>query len=115
MSDEKPLNGTQEVETESVPNPTEGGDEKVTVVKEVDSPEKESMKLRSKFSVVNEDNEYSDDEMLELMKLYEETMAPLKQGNIINGTVLMVNENSVIVDIGFKSEGFILMYLFYRR
>ena len=43
----------------------------------------------------------------ELEKLYAETFQGVEPGSVITGTVVSVKPESVIVDIGFKSEGYI--------
>jgi small subunit ribosomal protein S1 len=52
-----------------------------------------------------DDNEYSDEEFASMMSLYEDTMSNITEGEIVQGTVLAVDEGVVMVDIGFKSEG----------
>jgi small subunit ribosomal protein S1 len=54
-----------------------------------------------------DDSDYSSDEYDELMRMYEETLSDLKEGEIIQGKVLGVTRDDVIVDVGFKSEGII--------
>lgn len=56
--------------------------------------------------------EYSEREYSEMLEMYDETMKSIEQGGIVTGTVLMVTDNSVIVDIGFKSEGSISLQEF---
>lgn len=41
----------------------------------------------------------------EMKELYETSMRNLQEGNIITGTVINMNSDSVIVDVGLKSEG----------
>ncbi len=38
-------------------------------------------------------------------ELYETSMRNLQEGNIIKGRVIDINGDSVIVDVGLKSEG----------
>lgn len=52
-----------------------------------------------------DETEYSEDEYRSMLEKYDETMKSIEQGNIVTGTVLMITDTSVIVDIGFKSEG----------
>ena len=52
-----------------------------------------------------DEREYSEEEFASMMSLYEDTMSNITEGEIVAGTVLAVAENSVVVDIGFKSEG----------
>ncbi|HDS00466.1 MAG TPA: 30S ribosomal protein S1 [candidate division Zixibacteria bacterium] len=54
-----------------------------------------------------DDSDYDSAEYEELMKMYEETLSDLREGEIINGKVLGVTRDDVIVDVGFKSEGII--------
>ena len=52
-----------------------------------------------------DESEYSETEFDDLMNLYEDTMTNIQQGEIVEGTVLTVDDSSVVIDIGFKSEG----------
>jgi len=52
-----------------------------------------------------DEKEYSDEEFEEMMSLYEDTMHDIVEGEIVKGTVLAVDEDNVVIDIGFKSEG----------
>jgi small subunit ribosomal protein S1 len=49
--------------------------------------------------------EYDEDQVNEFMALYEESISGIKEGQIVNGTVVSVGPSEVMVDIGFKSEG----------
>ncbi len=40
-------------------------------------------------------------------KLYNETFVDIKEGEIVKGTVVAFNEKEAVIDIGFKSEGFV--------
>ena len=52
-----------------------------------------------------DESEYSETEFDDLMSLYEDTMTNIQQGEIVEGTVLTIDDNTVVIDIGFKSEG----------
>ena len=39
--------------------------------------------------------------------LYKETFHDIKEGEIVKGRVISVNNKEAVVDIGFKSEGFV--------
>ncbi len=41
------------------------------------------------------------------IKMYEKTMETVKSGNVVEGTIIRVDPNEVLVDIGFKAEGII--------
>ncbi len=43
----------------------------------------------------------------EMEKLYAESIHQIEEGSILQGTVVCVKQDGVIVDIGYKSEGFI--------
>lgn len=43
----------------------------------------------------------------EMEKLYAETIHQIEEGSILRGTVVYVKQDGIIVDIGYKSEGFI--------
>ena len=52
-------------------------------------------------------NEYSDEEFNQMLAMYDETICDIKEGEIVQGTVMGVSRDDVIVDVGFKSEGII--------
>lgn len=43
----------------------------------------------------------------EMERLYAETFHSIKEGTILKGKVLALKQDGVIVDIGYKSDGFI--------
>jgi small subunit ribosomal protein S1 len=48
---------------------------------------------------------YSLEDYEEFSKLYDDTFANIAEGEVVQGTVMKVQGNSVILDVGFKSEG----------
>ncbi|MFH1680922.1 MAG: 30S ribosomal protein S1 [Candidatus Eisenbacteria bacterium] len=58
-------------------------------------------------NVDEEDDEERPADLEEMLGIYEESMREIEEGQIVNGTVLRVGENEVMVDVGFKSEGVI--------
>ena len=55
---------------------------------------------------LEEDREgVSAEDMLEMIQLYEGTLAEIKEGQIVKGEVVEVRDNEILVDVGFKSEG----------
>lgn len=50
---------------------------------------------------------YSKEERARLEQLYEGTLNEVKEGEIIEGTVVSVGDKEVILNIGFKSEGIV--------
>ncbi len=62
------------------------------------------------FDYLEEEGQSDDlsyDEMLALINQYEETLTDIQEGQILEGTVIEVRENEVLLNIGFKSEGVI--------
>src|SRR5438309_2175904 len=51
------------------------------------------------------DEDYSDQQYDEMMKLYEGTLQSIAEGEIVKSKVLRVTDTHVILDVGFKSEG----------
>ncbi len=43
----------------------------------------------------------------QMVSLYDESMRNLKEGDIVQGQVIEISANSVVVDIGYKSEGLV--------
>lgn len=46
-------------------------------------------------------------EQMSMAELVDSSLAHLKEGELVTGTVVAVNDDSVMVDVGFKSEGLI--------
>ncbi|TAK00625.1 MAG: S1 RNA-binding domain-containing protein, partial [Candidatus Manganitrophaceae bacterium] len=46
-------------------------------------------------------------ERMELESLYAETFKNLQEGSVVEGTILSIQEDGVMVDIGYKSEGMV--------
>src|SRR3989304_4819337 len=44
---------------------------------------------------------------MEVERLYEDSMKSFKEGDIVKGRIVGISEDSITVDIGFKSEGVI--------
>jgi len=42
-----------------------------------------------------------------MAEMYNDTFRDIKEGEIVKGTVVAVNDKEVVIDIGFKSEGFV--------
>jgi small subunit ribosomal protein S1 len=52
-------------------------------------------------------SQFEGDVLAEQTKMYEETLRDFKEGSIVEGEIIEVRPNSVLVDIGYKSEGII--------
>ena len=62
-----------------------------------------------------EEQEYSDAQYNEMLKLYEKTLGKISEGEIVKGRVVAIGESDVAVDIGFKSEGVVPLLEFTNR
>jgi small subunit ribosomal protein S1 len=51
--------------------------------------------------------DYSEEERKELKKLYEDTLKPVAESEVVKGTVVGINDRDIIVNIGVKSDGLI--------
>ena len=61
------------------------------------------------------DEELSREEYQKLLELYDESMRNLTEGEIVPGRVIGITSNSVIIDVGYKSEGLIAIEEFLDR
>ncbi|MDD2235625.1 MAG: 30S ribosomal protein S1 [Kiritimatiellae bacterium] len=52
-------------------------------------------------------NNYEGDAQAEMAAMYENTLKDFKEGSIVEGKILEIRPDSVLVDIGYKSEGLI--------
>jgi small subunit ribosomal protein S1 len=50
-------------------------------------------------------DEYSKEELQQLSKLYSESFRDIKEGEILQGTIVGISNDNVVVDVGFKSDG----------
>ena len=67
-------------------------------------------KAKNKFNL----DEYSQEEFLDLANLYSESFRNVKEGELIKGKIVRIQGDSIIIDIGFKSEGAIPKSEFYE-
>ncbi len=52
-----------------------------------------------------DEEDYTLDEYEDMLAMYEETLGDVAEGQIVQATVLRKTENTVVLDVGFKSEG----------
>ncbi len=71
---------------------------------EQDSDQDKGQDTDQALSAEESDQPGSEDE-LSFGELYEESFRPLEEGEVLRGTVVQVNKENVMVDIGYKSEG----------
>jgi small subunit ribosomal protein S1 len=56
---------------------------------------------------LEEEREYSDEDLSNFKRLYEDTLSEFVEGQLVTGKISAINEKEVAIDIGFKSEGVI--------
>ncbi len=61
------------------------------------------------------DEEVSREEYLKLLEMYDDSMRNLTEGEIVPGRVIGITSNSVIIDVGYKSEGLVPIEEFLDR
>lgn len=69
---------------------------------EKDTKKKVSKPKRERY--INAD-EYSPEDLKELSELYADSFRDIKEGEILEGTIVGVDTDNVVVDVGFKSDG----------
>lgn len=58
--------------------------------------------------VINKMNNFEND-MMKMMDEYEKTMSSFRTGDVVDGTVIYVNDREAMVNIGYKSDGIIAL------
>ena len=48
-----------------------------------------------------------DEKASQMRELYDSSFREIKEGQIVNGKIVAVNQNEALIDIGYKSEGVI--------
>lgn len=61
------------------------------------------------------DEGYDESAYQALAEMYDESMQNLKEGEVVEGTVIDITNNNAVVDVGFKSEGMISLEEFKNR
>ena len=74
-------------------------EEKIVISKSVTNDDYE--KAKKSFN----DETYSKEEFLTLAKLYSDSFRDVKEGEMIKGKIVRIQDDNVIIDVGFKSEG----------
>jgi len=70
--------------------------------------EKKKKSLLDEFNSAKKffhEEEYSQEEFSALSKMYGDSFRDVKEGEIIKGTIVRIQHDTVIIDVGFKSEG----------
>jgi len=64
-----------------------------------------TQKRAKAISRFQRDSDYSNEEYHELAKMYENTFGKINEHEIVKGRIVLINDDEVSIDIGFKSEG----------
>ncbi|MFP4456519.1 MAG: 30S ribosomal protein S1 [Clostridia bacterium] len=99
-----------EEEQEEVEETEEATEEEAETVEEVEEESTSQEDTEEDTSEEDEEDEEEDEEQPTNMEdMLDDDFASLKKGSIVNGTVVRVNDDEVLVDIGFKSEGIVTL------
>ena len=102
-SDAEPQVQVDEEKVAAVPEPGE----EATAVERIPSSEQRQVPDLAQAGAADEDGEMDAETFNKLVELYDESMRNLTEGDIVTGRVIGVTADSVIVDVGYKSEGLI--------
>jgi small subunit ribosomal protein S1 len=70
-------------------------------------PASEELDLPTLTAESDDDEQLSAEDYKKLLELYDDSMRNLTEGEIVPGRVIGITANSVIVDVGYKSEGLV--------
>ncbi len=91
---------TEEVEVKAVEEKKEEPKKKAHEIAE-DSDEEVWVKLED----LEEESEYSLEQMTEMEGLYDRTFSQINEEEVVAGEIVTIGNKDVIIDIGFKTEG----------
>ena len=84
--------------------------------KEMNSEElettQESEAIEEEIHVDPLDSITGEESMEELMGIYDESFSSFEEGQVVTGTIIAVDKDHVLVDVGYKSEGQISIHEF---
>jgi small subunit ribosomal protein S1 len=90
-----------------------------TAAEEKESPVGSSMEEERAEADVSfadaDDDEDKEQHSPEMLALYEDSLRDISEGEIVKGTVVQVEGDEVLVDVGFKSEGIVSLSEFSDR
>lgn len=85
-------------------------EEKVTDTMTMQNPDEQGVKktqVRKVRILAGEDSPYSEEELKQMVDLYDKSLKQFDAGEIVKGRIIGFTDNDVIVDIGFKSSGLV--------
>lgn len=71
---------------------------------EQETEQKKKVEFSNPAKFMNADD-YSQEELAELEKLYENSFQDISEGEIIAGKIVSISDDHVVLDVGFKSDG----------
>ena len=110
MTEEKKETGTTNPSQDQPVKEQEQPKEEMATTTQPQEPQTQEEEFKEevvKLEELEEEHEYSPQEMETLTKLYDQTLEELKEGEVVTGRILNITDSDVIVDIGFKSEGIV--------
>lgn len=96
---------TQEESEESVQEQTEG--EAPAQVQEPGGEDAAEAQEDSSEEGILADIDLSEEDPEKLLEAYDETLRDFEEGEIVKGVVVKIDRDEVMVDVGYKSEGYI--------
>jgi small subunit ribosomal protein S1 len=96
---------TQEESEEFVQEQTEG--EAPAQVQEPGGEDAEEAQEDSSEERILPDIDLSEEDPEKLLEAYDETLRDFEEGEIVKGVVVKIDRDEVMVDVGYKSEGYI--------
>lgn len=63
-------------------------------------------------ALADENDDAPEETMESLMEMYEESLKRFEEGEVVNGRIISVDRDHVLVDVGYKSEGQISIHEF---
>ena len=105
VKDEEPK--AKEVKTEEVKTEEVKTEEPKAEEVKAEEPEVKKEEEFDWSDVGKKDDEYTDKERADLEDVYTKTMSSIVEHEVIEGTVVAMNNREVVVNIGFKSDGVI--------
>ena len=109
-TDENNKMNTEKIEDATTSNPEITDEESPEITDEESSEitDEESSEITGE-----ESSEITDEEsMEELMDIYAESFKRFEEGQVVKGTIIAVDKDHVLVDVGYKSEGQIAIHEF---
>lgn len=71
----------------------------------IEDDQKESIRDESAEEIVEAADDVQEQEEDSFSKLYEDSLKPIQEGEVIKGEIVQIDKEYILVDIGYKSEG----------